>query len=244
MSVHRCRLSWAPTDMRPQIVGCGSSGRAPPNTVTACFEAIDGGADSVAVDVCETADGMLVVANRRTLRLLHPTGLAVPTFEVVSCTPLDGVFGPHASRHRVAPLDTFLAEIGGLSLHVRIDGAIRPEAWRAFESTLFARESGPTTVLGTPRRIVDWRVPSHVQRVALIEGADDLYDAVAGHVDGVAASARSLSTLGRVRLPLLALDCDTRSALVMAREVRAVAVLTERPAWLRCVWDERSFAPD
>ncbi len=242
MSVHRCGLLWAPIDMRPQIVGCGSSGRAPPNTVTACFEAIDGGADSVAIDICETADGVLVVANRRTLRLLQPTGPSVPTFEAVSRTPLDGVFGPHASRHRVAALDAFLAEIGGLSLHVRIDGPLRPAAWRAFEAMLFARDSGGTTVLGAPVRIVDWRVPSHVRRVALIESADDMYDAVAGHVDGVAASARSLTALKGIQIPLIALDCDTRSALVLARTVRAVAVFTERPAWLRSVWDQRSFA--
>ena len=229
-------------DMRPQIVGCGSSGRAPPNTVAACFEAIDGGADSVAVDVCETGDGVLVAANLRTLRLLRPTGAGVPTFEAVSSAPLDEVFGPHASRHRIVRLQTFLSEVGGLPLHIRIDGPLRPAAWRAFESTLFARESGGTTVLGTPDRIVGWSVPSHVRRVALVEGAGDVYDAVTGHVDAVAASTRSLSMFGRVPLPLVALDCDTRSALVRAQSAGVVAVFTERPAWFRCAWEERRDA--
>ena len=230
--------------MRPRIVGCGSCGRAPPNTIAACFEAIDGGADSAAVEICETADGVVVVANRRTLRLLRPVGPRVPTFEAVAAAGLHEVFGPHASRHRVVRLDTFLAEVSGLSLHLRVDGPFRPEAWRAFESMLFARESGETAVLGTPERIVDWSVPSHVHRVALVEGAEDVCDAVTGRLDAVAASARSLSMFGRVRLPLIALDCDTRSALTLARTVGVAAVFTERPAWFRCAWGQSRHTRD
>ncbi len=228
--------------MRPQIVGYGSSGRAPPNTVAACFEALDGGADSVAVDICETSDGVLVVANLRTLRLLQPVGASAPTFEGISAAALDRVFGPHASRYRVVPLRTFLAEVGRVPLHLRIDGTLRAEAWRTFESLLFARPSGGTTVMAAPDRVVDWDVPLHVQRVAVVEDAEDVYDAVTGHVEAVAASARCLPMFGRVRIPLVALECDTRSAVLAARTVRAAAVFTERPAWFRCVWDQPTYA--
>lgn len=222
--------------MRPQIIGYGSSGRAPPNTAGACFEALDGGADSVAVDVCETDDGVLVVANRRTLRLLRPYCAGLPTFDAISGAALDQVFGPHASRYHVVPLRSFLAELGGVPLYLCIDGALRSEAWRTFESIVFTRGRGGTTVLATPDRVVGWDVPSHVHRVAIVEDAEDVYDVVTGHVEAVAAPIRSLSMFRRVRVPLVALECDTRSAIVTARNVRATAVFTERPAWFRCAW--------
>lgn len=232
----------AHTGMRPNVVGYGSSGRAPPNTASACFQALDGGADSVAVDICETSDGVLVVANRRTLRLLRPVGPNVPTFEAISGAALDQVFGPHASRHRVVTLRAFLSEVGGVPLHLRLDGALSKEAWRTFESLLFDRRSGVTTVVASPSRLVGWEVPLHVQRVAVVEDAEDVYDAVTARLEAIAASARCLPMFGRVRSSLVALECDTRSAVAAVRTLRVAAVFTERPAWLRCIWDQPTYA--
>ncbi len=224
--------------MTPLIVGYGSSGQAPPNTVAACFEAFDYGAAAVAVDVCETADGKLVCANRRILRLLGVRGVE-PDWTTLQHLDLGRVFGVRVGRHRVVELPTLLQDLGSLSVHLVLDEAIRPASWRLLERVVGLRARGETTVLASADQLAESSLARHVARVAVVRGPEDLCELGGSRVSAIAVQARSLPLFGRVRLPRIALGCDTRSALAAAQASGAVAVHTERPGWLRCAWTER-----
>ena len=152
--------------MRPLIVGYGSSGRAPPNTPSACFEAFDAGADAAAVDVCETFDGVMVVGNRRTLRLLQPRD--VPSWAAIEASDLGQVFGTVSGQHRVLRLESFLHAMGPLSIHLVLDGPVRTGAWDGLVGAVTRRREGETAVLAPPMQLYDCDLPEHVRRIALL----------------------------------------------------------------------------
>ncbi len=223
--------------MTPIIVGYGSSGQAPPNTVAACLEAFDFGAGAVAVDVCETSDGQLVCANRRTLRLLGVRGVE-PDWAMLRNEDLGRVFGPGVTHHRVVRLATLLDALGSLSVHLMLDDALRPSSWHQLEHIVALRSQGETTVLASADQLADSSLAAHVQRVAIVRGPEDVAQLRASSVSAVATQARSLPLLGRIRMPRVALGCDTRGGLAAAHAAGVVALHTERPAWLRWAWTE------
>lgn len=224
--------------MRPIVVGYGSSSRAPPNSPRACFEAFDQGADAVSVDVCETADGVLIVGNRRTLRMLAPHSGGLPTWSLVRHADVGTVFATEKTRHPLLKLDEFFGAMGPLALHVSIDGFLTKAASEALESTVRSRRSGETTVLAVPEWFARARLPAHVPRVAILRGLEDLEDLAAMRADAIAASARGFPSMGRLRMAKVALRCDARGSLVAARVSGVVAVHTERPLWFRSAWSE------
>jgi len=222
--------------MRPLIVGYGSSGRVPPNTPSACFEAFDAGADAAAVDVCETFDGVMVVGNRRTLRLLQPRD--VPSWPAIEGSDLGAVFGTGSGKHRVLRLETFLQAMGPLSIHLVLDGPVRGDGWESLVDVVTRRREGETAVLAPPMQLYDCDLPEQIRRIALLRSGEDATEVPRRGVDAVAAPARSLPGLGRLRLPKIALGCDTRSGLVAAMASDVAAVHTERPSWFRWAWTE------
>lgn len=219
-------------------MGYGSCGYAPPNSANACFEAFDSGADAFAVDVCETGDGVVVVGNRRTLRVLVPRFEGVPTWPAVKDADLGAVFGGGRARHRVVCVRDFLEAMGPLSLHLVVDGSLTRRASAVLEEAVRLRVVGETTVVAVPEWLEHARLPNHVPRVALLRGGEHSSDCISIRADALAAPARSLPTLGRLRIAKIALRCDTRPALVAAQITGAFAVHTERPAWFRCAWGE------
>ena len=87
-------------------------------------------------------------------------------------------------------------------------------------------------------QLYDCDLPEHVRRIALLRSGEDAAEVPRRGVDGVAAPARSLPSLGRLRLPKIALGCDTRSGLAAAMSSGVAAVHTERPAWFNWAWSE------
>lgn len=224
--------------MRPRIVGYGAGGRAPPNSITACFDAFDGGADAVAVDVCETRDGVLVVGNRRTLRVLAPRATELPAWAEVKDADLGAVFDCGPSRHRLARLEDFLSAMGPTSIFLVVGAGFGRRASMGFEAVVRARPHGETSVVAPPGWLASSALPERVPRVALLRDGVEVGELGGVRADAVAMPARSLCFFGRSGIPKVALHCDTRPALLAARTASAVAVLTERPAWLRCAWSE------
>lgn len=225
--------------MRPRVVGYGSSGRAPPNSVAACYEAFDSGADAVAVDVCTTGDGVLVVGNHRMLRLLRPGAGARPAWAEIKDADVGAAFSGTASPHRLLVLDEFLEKMGPLSISLVARGEPTNVTAR-FSELVAQRRKGETTVVAAPEWLDLLSLPTHVPRVALLlnlRGPDDL---VGVRADAVALPARALVSFRRCAVPKVALQCDTRPSLVEARAAAVVSVFTERPAWFRCTWSEVS----
>lgn len=217
------------------VVGYGSCGFTPPNSVDVCFEAFDQGADAAAVDVCETSDGVVVVANPRALRVL---ALGTPSWDVVKEADLGAAFGRRRSRHRVLRLADFFQAMGPLPIHLVIDAELKAKASEELRKVVASRTTGETTVLASAEWLGQVLLPGHIPRILLLHGVEEVFELAGVRVDGVAATARSLPSLERLRVPKVALRCDTRAAVAAARFAGVRAVYTERPGWLRAVWDE------
>jgi hypothetical protein len=228
--------------VKPRVVGYGSCGRAPPCSTSACFEAFDHGAESYCIDVCETRDGVLIAANRRTLRFLAGWTSVIPSWGAVEGADLGQAFGGGVTRHRVLTFAGFLGSVGPLSMHVHVDGPMSEPSIREFERVIRARESGSTTVLGRPQWLSHAELPKCVRQVAVLQVGQDCEDLPSVHVDAIAMPARALATFGRTRRPKVALACDTRAGVVAAKDAGVVDVHSERPAWLRAAWMDDALA--
>ncbi|MCR9159491.1 MAG: hypothetical protein ACE37F_22700 [Nannocystaceae bacterium] len=228
--------------MKPRVVGYGSCGRAPPSSITACFESFDHGSEAFCIDVCETSDGVLVACNRRTLRLLAGWPSRIPGWAAVEDADLGEAFGGGRTRHRVLPLEEFLDSMGPLPMHVSVDGPLGKTATRAFERIIRSRMTGDTTVLARPHWLSQADLPEYTPLVAVLQPGEDSDDLAASVAHAVAMPARSLVAFGRTRMPRIALACDTRAAIAAARGSGAITVHTERPAWFRAAWIDDPFA--
>lgn len=183
-----------------------------------------------------------MASNRRTLRFLAGWAAEVPAWKRVEDADLGEAFGGGATRHRVLRLEAFLRTVGSLPVHVAVDGPMSRLSIAAFETTIRRRESGHTTVLGRPGWLAGATLPTHVQRVAVLEPGEDSEELASADADAVAMPARAWAAFGRVRVPAVALGCDTRAAVAAAKGVGAIVVHTERPAWLRAAWMDDPFA--
>lgn len=188
----------------------------------------------MAVDVCETEDGVVVIGNRRTLRLLAEND-DHPASGIIVGRDLASVFGGERGAHRVLELSEFLDTVGPRSVHLVLDANIRPAATWLLEDAVRARTAGVTTVLATPQFFDGVRLPSFVGRVGLCRSGVEAKGAV-GRFDAVAVGAEALPLLEGVSVAKVVLRCDTSAELLAARAAGVTAAHTERPAWFRCTW--------
>lgn len=228
--------------MRPRIVGYGSCGAVPPNSLASCLAAFESGADAFALDVCETGDGVVVVGNRRALRLIAPRFGGAPSWSVARAADLGVAFGGARSCHRVMTVGGFFEAVGPLALHLMITSPLRQPAVASLIATLRDRTEAATTLVAPAAWIVRAGLPPHVRRVAFLKGGEAASEVSSLGVDAIAVPSRSLPFLGRLEMAKVALHCNSRAAVLSARLGAAAVVHTERPDWFCQSWQDDSAA--
>jgi len=243
----------------------GATGSLPPNTVEAFLEALRHEPAGLAIDVSLTSDDVLVACDDRLVRAL--TGEPKAVFELSShalCRiDLGLAFGGDRRGVFVPRLADVVDRLGGrIPLIWLFTGGVPDERLLSGLAKLSSRSLGvdaSARSLGGERGPGDIVLVSHsaafltqaglfmagASRVLHVSSLEDLRDVGDRGFDGFAAPCLAFPEAGRqtpkIRSKRLVIgtECNSFNAAQRAESAPCDIVLTERPVWLRQLYENR-----
>lgn len=221
--------------VRPRIYSYqGASWSLPPNTVEAFEEALQQGAEGLAIDVSETGDGILIAGNDRLIRALALGPRRVDQVDWATLRSLDlaQVFGGPSRMHVSRLKDVLGTFVARVPLILRVSR--RRTCERIKESLQTSKHALENLALmsGNLRTLESLKLP--IRRYFAPSSSTVRRSE---HIDGLAWPTLGLSSMPvpdeQLRhFRVVGLDCDSGASATLAFDFGCDIVLTERPAWL------------